>query len=65
MNFSFESMHDFFDDEIPEEWVRCAYCGAPMTLDVQEDRVLMWCKGSCKAILEEQRALKGDASYGS
>ena len=54
-------MHDFFDDEIPEEWVRCAYCGAPMALDVQEDTVLMWCKGSCHMVLDEQRVLKGES----
>ncbi len=65
MSFSFESMQGFFEDEIPEEWVRCAHCGAPMALDIKEDRVLMWCKASCRMVLDERRVLKGEASYGS
>ena len=65
MIFSFESMHDFFDDQIPPNWDRCAFCGTPMTLDVKEDRVLEWCKGGCKRVQDERRVLRGEASYGT
>ena len=62
---SWKSIHDFFDDEIPPEWERCAYCGAPLALDVRENVVLMWCKSNCKMVLDERRVVKGEASYGS
>lgn len=65
MSFSFESMHDFFDDQIPEDWVRCSFCGTPMTLEVRTERVLLWCKGGCKRVQDERRVLREEASYGS
>ncbi len=51
-------MHDFYDDELPADWVRCANCGTPLTLDVRERQVLQWCKEGCKMAWDEQRVLK-------
>ena len=57
MSFSFESMNEFFDAEIPEKWMRCAYCGTPLTLDTRDDRVLLWCKEGCEDVRDERRVL--------
>lgn len=64
MSSSWKSIHDFFDDEIPPEWGRCAFCGTPLTFDIRTEQVLMWCK-QCKRVLDERRVVKGEASYGS
>jgi len=48
------------EDEFPAWLARCAYCGEPLTLETQEDKVLMWCKERCRMIWGEERVLKED-----
>jgi len=57
-------MHDFFEDEIPPEWERCPFCGVPLTLDVLQTRVIMWCKQGCRGVLDNRRVIQEDDDDG-